>query len=83
MAAADFERRLREDPMLASLQELYLSGGIDGVALVAEDSGACGACLALTDRSYLPSGLPPLPIASCSRPGGCRCRYEANFTVYE
>ena len=79
----DFERRLRDDPLLARLQAMYLEGGIDGVALVAADSSACPACLALTDRSYLPSGLPPLPLAGCSRLGGCRCRYEANVTVYE
>lgn len=79
----EFERRLREDPQLASLQEMYLSGGIDGVALVAADSGACPACLALTDRSYLPSGLPQLPIAGCTGARGCRCRYEPNVTVYE
>jgi hypothetical protein len=64
-------------------QELYLDGTIDGVALVAADSNACPACLAVSDRSYLPSGLPPLPIEGCSRPGGCRCRYEPNVTVYE
>ena len=79
----EFTRRLREDPALARLQAMYLEGGIDGVALVAADSGACPTCLALTDRSYLPSGLPELPIAGCSRPGGCRCRYEPNVTVYE
>jgi hypothetical protein len=37
----------------------------------------------VTDRSYLPSGLPPLPIEGCSAAGGCRCRYEPNVTVYE
>ena len=68
---------------VARFQELYLDGTIDGVALVAADSNACPACLAVSDRSYLPSGLPPLPIAGCSRPGGCRCRYEPNVTVYE
>jgi hypothetical protein len=80
---ADFARRLADDPQLARLQAMYLEGGIDGVALVAADSGACAACLALTDQSYLPSRLPPLPIAGCSRAGGCRCRYEPNVTVYE
>lgn len=79
----ELTRRLRDDPALARLQAMYLEGGIDGVALVAADSGACPACLALTDRSYLPSGLPELPITGCSRAGGCRCRYEPNVTVYE
>ena len=78
-----FERRLRDDPGLARLQAMYLDGGIDGVALVAADANACPTCLALTDRSYIPSGLPPLPLAGCSKPGGCRCRYEPNVTVYE
>jgi hypothetical protein len=78
-----FERRLRSDPQLARFQAMYLDGGIDGVALVAADARACSACLGLTDRSYIPSGLPALPLAGCSRPGGCRCRYEPNVTVYE
>lgn len=78
-----FEQRLRQDPELARLQAMYLDGGIDGVALVAADSEACAACLALTDRSYIPSGLPALPLAACERQGGCRCRYEPNVTVYE
>jgi hypothetical protein len=81
--ADDFARRLRDDPELARFQAMYLDGGIDGVALVAADSAACRTCLALTDRSYIPSGLPRLPIAGCSAPGGCRCRYEPNVTVYE
>jgi hypothetical protein len=81
--ADDFARRLAADPQLARFQAMYLDGGIDGVALVAADSGACPACLAVTDRSYIPSGLPPLPIGGCTAPGGCRCRYEPNVTVYE
>lgn len=68
---------------IAELQRLYLDGVIDGVALVAADANACPACLALADRSYLPSGLPALPIDGCSGPTGCRCRYEPNVTVYE
>lgn len=70
-------------PEIARFQELYLDGTIDGVALVAAGSDACPACLAVTDRSYLPSGLPDLPIAGCTTAGGCRCRYEPNVTVYE
>ena len=72
-----------ERPEIERFQELYLGGVIDGVALVAADSTACPACLAVSDRSYLPSALPSLPIEGCSRPGGCRCRYEPNVTVYE
>ena len=72
-----------ERPEIEQFQELYLGGVIDGVALVAADSTACPACLAVSDRSYLPSTLPHLPIQGCSRPGGCRCRYEPNVTVYE
>jgi hypothetical protein len=70
-------------PEHARFQELYLDGTIDGIALVAADANACEACLTVTDRSYIPSGLPLLPIAECTRPGGCRCRYEPNVTVYE
>jgi hypothetical protein len=65
------------------LQALYLEGRIDGVALVAADANACPACLGVTDQVYMPRHLPRLPIEACSRPGGCRCRYEASFTVYE
>lgn len=68
---------------VAQLQAMYLDGGIDGVALVAEDATACPACLAVADMMYLPTRLPPLPIEGCSRPGGCRCRYEPSVTVYE
>jgi hypothetical protein len=81
--ADDFDGRLRADPELARFQSMYLDGGVDGIALVAADSNACPPCLALTDRSYIPEGLPPLPIAACTTPGGCRCRYEPNVTVYE
>lgn len=71
------------DPRIRELQELYLAGGIDGVALVAADATACEACGALADRVYMPSQLPLLPIGGCSRAGGCRCRYEPSVTVYE
>ena len=70
-------------PRIAEYERLYLDGIIDGVALVAFDANACPACLAVSDRSYLPSGLPALPIADCTSPTGCRCRYEPNVTVYE
>lgn len=72
-----------ERPEIERFQDLYLGGVIDGVALVAADSTACPTCLGVSDRSYLPSTLPGLPIEGCSRPGGCRCRYEPNVTVYE
>ena len=65
------------------LQRLYHDGQIDGVALVAADATACGPCTDLADRVYLPTRLPPLPIEECQRDGGCRCRYEPSFTVYE
>ena len=79
----DVARRLRDEPELARFQAMYLGGGIDGVALVAADGNPCPTCLAVTDRSYLPSGLPRLPIVGCTSPGGCRCRYEPNVTVSE
>ena len=65
------------------LQRLYHDGVIDGVALVAADATACPACAAVSDRVYLPTRLPALPIAGCARAAGCRCRYEPSFTVYE
>jgi hypothetical protein len=68
---------------VGELMRLYLDGVIDGVALVAADSNACPACLAVSDRSYLPNGLPSLPIDGCTSANGCRCRYEPNVTVYE
>ena len=83
MTGPSFEERLQSDEQLATFQRMYLDGGIDGVSLVAEDSNACPTCLAVTDIAYIPSGLPALPIAGCTAPGGCRCRYEPNITVYE
>jgi hypothetical protein len=71
------------DSSIEELQELYLAGGIDGVALVAADATACSACLELADRVYLPSRLPQVPIEGCTRSGGCRCHYEPSVTVYE
>lgn len=68
---------------IEELQALYHDGVIDGVALVAADSTACPACLEVADRVYLPGHLPVLPIDGCTRDGGCRCRYEPSFTVYE
>ncbi len=67
----------------AEFARLYLEGTIDGVSLVAADADACPTCLAVADRAYTPWDLPSLPIEGCSRPGGCRCRYEPNVTVYE
>lgn len=81
--ADEFARRLQEDPLLARLQSMYLDGGIDGVALVAADANPCRTCRSVTDRSYIPSGLPSLPVLGCTTSGGCRCRYEPNVTVYE
>lgn len=75
--------QLDEAPELARFQAMYLEGSIDGVALVAADDRACPTCLAVTDRSYIPSGLPRIPVAGCSAVAGCRCRYEPNVTVYE
>lgn len=71
------------DELVARFQKLYLEGDIDGVAVVAADSTRCQACARYDGRSYTPSTLPALPVADCARPTGCRCRYEANFTVYE
>jgi hypothetical protein len=65
------------------LQRLYHDGVIDGVAFVAADADACTACSEIADRVYVPAQLPDLPVAGCARAGGCRCRYEPSFTVYE
>ena len=65
------------------LQRLYHDGVIDGVALVAADAEACPTCAAVADRVYVPAQLPPVPVIECSRDGGCRCRHEPSFTVYE
>jgi hypothetical protein len=78
-----FERRLAEDPQLATFQAMYLGGSIDGVSLVAVDANSCPACRAVNDVAYLPSHLPRLPIVGCTSDRGCRCRYEPNVTVYE
>jgi len=68
---------------VSRFQQLYTDGLIDGVALVAADANACSACTELADTLYLPGRLPEIPIVSCATDGGCRCRYEASFTVYE
>lgn len=68
---------------IEQLQALYHDGVIDGVALVAADANACDLCLKVADRVYMPSQLPDVPVADCSRASGCRCRHEPSFTVYE
>lgn len=65
------------------LQRLYHDGVIDGVALVAADANACGTCTGITDRVYVPAQLPEVPVPGCTAAGGCRCRQEPSFTVYE
>jgi len=65
------------------LQRLYHDGVIDGAALVAADANACPACTGVTDQVYVPNKLPPLPVTGCTTTGGCRCRIEPSFTVYE
>lgn len=65
------------------LQRLYHDGVIDGVALVAADATACATCAAVADTVYVPAQLPAVPVSGCSRDGGCRCRHEPSFTVYE
>lgn len=68
---------------LRRFDDLYREGRIDGVAVVAADADACPACAPLADRVYAPRELPALPIAACSSPRGCRCRYEPSVTVPE
>jgi len=65
------------------LQRLYHDGVIDGVALVAADANACPPCTEIADRVYVPAQLPDVPVPACTRAGGCRCRHEPSFTVYE
>jgi hypothetical protein len=69
--------------LVARFQKLYLDGDIDGVAVVAADATRCEACGQYDGQVYTPSTLPDVPVPGCSRASGCRCRYEANFTVYE
>jgi len=69
--------------LIASYQRLLDEGAIDGVALVAADTTACAACAAIADRVYAPRKLPALPVETCAREGGCRCRYEPSVTVVE
>ncbi|MEA2622525.1 MAG: hypothetical protein QOH61_1435 [Chloroflexota bacterium] len=71
------------EALVGRFQELYLNGTIDGVAFVAADSTRCESCGRFDDQVYTPSTLPEIPVAECTRASGCRCRYEANFTVYE
>jgi hypothetical protein len=71
------------DELVSRFQKLYLGGDIDGVAVVAADATRCEACREFDGQMYTPSTLPVVPVENCTRTGGCRCRYEANFTVYE
>jgi hypothetical protein len=73
---------LADDPR-ERLNALYMQGVIEYVSLVAADTNACPTCASLTDRGYQPLKLPRLPLDGCTRPGGCRCRYEPNFVVVE
>ena len=72
-----------QSELIASYQRLLDEGAIDGVALVAADTTSCAACTAIADRVYAPRKLPTLPVETCSRVGGCRCRYEPSVTVVE
>lgn len=71
------------EQLIARFQVMYLDGGIDGVAFVAADSTRCGACARYDGQMYTPSTLPVIPVPDCTRPSGCRCRYEANVTTAE
>lgn len=71
------------DELIGRFQRMYLDGGIDGVAFVPADSTRCDACGRYDGLMYTPSTLPSIPVPDCTRPSGCRCRYEANVTVYE
>jgi hypothetical protein len=73
----------QREELIARFQTLYLGGDIDGVAVVAADSTRCEACGRFDGLMYTPSTLPVVPVPECVRASGCRCRYEANFTVYE
>jgi hypothetical protein len=71
------------DAQIDRFHGLFMEGVIEGVALVAADANACAACLTVTDRVYQPRQLPRIPLADCTRTGGCRCRYEPGFMVIE
>jgi hypothetical protein len=61
----------------------YLEGRYEFIAIVARDALRCGPCAAIEERGYAPWDLPELPNGDCTRPGGCRCRYEPAITVVE
>jgi len=42
---------------------------------VVDPEGLCKAARGLRERRYLSPDAPPLPLAGCDRPEGCRCRY--------
>lgn len=54
---------------LATAEEL----GVREAAILIEDD-ACSACLTLI-LGYLLENLPDLPLADCTRSGGCMCYY--------
>jgi len=38
--------------------------------------GACAAATAVRDQRYLSTEAPSLPLAGCSDPARCKCRYK-------
>jgi hypothetical protein len=65
------------DRALASYRlGMKAKGAIVGVAIQV-DEGCCDAARALApDAVYEPATAPRLPLASCSRAGGCTCVYR-------
>jgi len=47
-----------------------------GVSIRPGESGACEAAQNLENRRFLADEAPMLPLADCSNPTDCRCKYQ-------
>lgn len=46
------------------------------VSIQSGEGGRCEAARALAGQRFLSTEAPPLPLADCSKPDDCRCRYS-------
>ena len=46
------------------------------VSVVADPIDCCPAAQLITKQRYLADDAPMLPLAACTNPQGCRCKYE-------
>ena len=47
-----------------------------GVSILSDEQSACEAASNLENVRFLADDAPMLPLADCSNPAGCRCKYQ-------